>query len=69
MSARSWRRGRNGFGCRRTVAEKGNAPPFPDGAVTSKSVSAYTLNEDPQPQVLLTLGLSNLKPAPSKVSM
>src|SRR5579862_4212702 len=29
---------------------------------------AYTLNEDPQPQVLFTFGLSNLKPAPSRVS-
>ncbi len=28
----------------------------------------YTLNEDPQPQVLFTLGFSNLKPAPSSVS-
>jgi hypothetical protein len=29
----------------------------------------YTLNELPQPQVLLTLGLLNLKPEPSIVSM
>ncbi len=28
-----------------------------------------TVNELPQPQVLLTLGLLNLKPAPSRVSM
>jgi len=28
----------------------------------------YTLNYDPQPQVLFTLGFSNLKPAPSSVS-
>ena len=28
----------------------------------------YTLNDDPQPQVLFTLGFSNLKPAPSSVS-
>ena len=28
----------------------------------------YTLNEDPQPQVLFTFGFSNLKPAPSSVS-
>jgi hypothetical protein len=28
----------------------------------------YTLKELPQPQVLLTLGLLNLKPAPSSVS-
>jgi hypothetical protein len=30
--------------------------------------STYTLNDDPQPQVLFTLGFSNLKPAPSSVS-
>ena len=28
----------------------------------------YTLKDDPQPQVLFTFGLSNLKPAPSSVS-
>jgi len=28
----------------------------------------YTLKELPQPQVLFTLGFSNLKPAPSSVS-
>jgi hypothetical protein len=28
----------------------------------------YTLNEEPQPQVLFTFGFSNLKPAPSSVS-
>jgi hypothetical protein len=28
----------------------------------------YALNEEPQPQVDLTLGLSNLKPAASNVS-
>jgi len=28
----------------------------------------YTLKEEPQPQVLLTFGFSNLKPAPSRVS-
>jgi hypothetical protein len=32
------------------------------------SLPAYTLNEDPQPQVLFTFGFSNLKPAPSRVS-
>lgn len=31
--------------------------------------SVYTLKELPQPQVVLTLGLSNLKPAPSSDSM
>jgi hypothetical protein len=30
--------------------------------------SIYTLNDDPQPQVLFTFGFSNLKPAPSSVS-
>jgi hypothetical protein len=34
----------------------------------SIKVSGYTLNEDPQPQVLFTFGFSNLNPAPSKVS-
>src|ERR1043166_4746222 len=29
---------------------------------------SYTLNEDPQPQVLFTFGFSNLNPAPSSVS-
>ena len=28
----------------------------------------YAWNDDPQPQVLFTLGFSNLKPAPSRVS-
>ncbi len=32
-------------------------------------VRIYTLKELPQPQVDLTLGLLNLKPAPSMVSM
>src|SRR3954447_18052250 len=31
-------------------------------------LDSYTLNEDPQPQVLFTFGFSNLKPAPSSVS-
>ena len=31
-------------------------------------VERYTLKDDPQPQVLLTFGFSNLKPAPSRVS-
>src|SRR3974390_2828205 len=41
-------------------------PETRDSEVTRK---AYTLNELPQPQVLLTFGLLNLKPAPSSVSM
>ena len=32
-------------------------------------LNSYTLNELPQPQVLFTFGLLNLKPAPSIVSM
>jgi hypothetical protein len=32
------------------------------------TLPAYTLNEEPQPQVLFTFGFSNLKPAPSRVS-
>ena len=32
------------------------------------AVERYTLNELPQPQVLFTFGLLNLKPAPSSVS-
>ena len=31
--------------------------------------STYTLKDEPQPQVLFTFGLLNLKPAPSSVSM
>lgn len=31
-------------------------------------ILSYTLKDDPQPQVLLTLGFSNLKPAASSVS-
>jgi len=34
-----------------------------------ESRRCYTLNELPQPQVLLTFGLLNLKPAPSSVSI
>ena len=34
-----------------------------------ESRRSYTLNELPQPQVLLTFGLLNLKPAPSNVSI
>ena len=34
----------------------------------SRTTLIYTLKELPQPQVLLTLGLLNLKPAPSSVS-
>jgi len=39
---------------------------FPRGENLRSKI--YTLNEDPQPQVLFTLGFSNLKPAPSRVS-
>ena len=34
----------------------------------SEITKSYTLNDDPQPQVLFTFGFSNLKPAPSRVS-
>lgn len=37
-------------------------------AKNPSSKNGYTLNEEPQPQVLFTFGLSNLKPAPSRVS-
>ena len=38
-------------------------------ALLSKSILIFqTLNDEPQPQVLFTLGFSNLKPAPSSVS-
>jgi len=60
----------------------GGNPPGP--AITSRALGCqfwatnstwqgaariYTLKELPQPQVLLTLGLLNLKPAPSRLSM
>lgn len=32
------------------------------------ALCTYTLKDEPHPQVLFTLGLSNLKPAPSSVS-
>jgi len=38
------------------------------GGHGTESLRAYTLNELPQPQVVFTLGFSNLKPAPSRVS-
>ena len=37
--------------------------------IEKESRRSYTLNELPQPQVLLTFGLLNLKPAPSSVSI
>jgi hypothetical protein len=37
--------------------------------IENESRRSYTLNELPQPQVLLTFGLLNLKPAPSSVSI
>jgi hypothetical protein len=39
------------------------------GELLGRSDFAYTLKELPQPQVLLTFGLLNLKPEPSMVSM
>jgi hypothetical protein len=41
--------------------------PFPFRKTCYES-RAYTLKDDPQPQVLFTFGFSNLKPAPSRVS-
>ncbi len=35
---------------------------------TKGPTDIYTLNEEPQPQVLFTFGFSNLKPAPSRLS-
>ena len=37
--------------------------------IAEEARRSYTLNELPQPQVLFTFGLLNLKPAPSRVSM
>jgi len=45
-----------------------NERPRPQTGPSCSGNLAYTLNEEPQPQVLFTLGFSNLKPAPSKVS-
>ncbi len=42
-------------------------PAIAEGSV-GRSPESYALKDDPQPQVLLTLGLSNLKPAASSVS-
>lgn len=39
------------------------------GFCTFRFSTNYTLNEEPQPHVLFTFGLSNLNPAPSSVSM
>jgi hypothetical protein len=50
--------------------QRGNGPPpilYPTRSVIQTG-SAYTLNEDPQPQVDFTWGFSNLKPAASSVS-
>jgi hypothetical protein len=38
-------------------------------SIETPAESCYTLKELPQPQVLLTFGLLNLKPEPSIVSM
>ena len=40
----------------------------PKGASKQVHTDTYTLNEDPQPQVLFTAAFSNLKPAASRVS-
>jgi hypothetical protein len=43
--------------------------PVRSGQQAAGPTPLYTLNELPQPQVLLTLGLLNLKPEPSIVSI
>ena len=45
------------------------APSVEQGLSKPIAAAPYTLNDDPQPQVLFTFGFSNLKPAPSMVSM
>jgi hypothetical protein len=37
-------------------------------ATLTRYTRTYTLNDEPQPQVLFTFGFSNLNPAPSRVS-
>src|SRR5215469_12992104 len=52
------------------AADNKKRAPREQGALWSNKISGdQTVNELPQPQVLLTLGLLNLKPAPSSVSM
>src|SRR5208337_1858147 len=53
-----------------TLPQK-HKPLFPQGFAKTLSferVAFYALKDDPQPQVLFTFGLSNLNPAPSRVS-
>ena len=58
-----------------TPTKSGQAPARPyeerkaGASSRSPKVADQTLKEEPQPQVDLTLGLLNLKPAPSRVSM
>ena len=52
-----------------TPARAQKKSPAMRGFCTFKFSTNYTLNEEPQPQVLFTFGLSNLSPAPSRVSM
>jgi hypothetical protein len=52
----------------RDISRKQKAPPLNGEAFGFSVLLAYTLKDDPQPQVLFTLGFSNLKPAPSRVS-
>lgn len=46
----------------------GDAAPENSRRHNGSHSETYTLNELPQPQVFLTLGLENLKPEPSSVS-
>lgn len=50
------------------LSPKQKSPAWHWAFLTRNWNGAYTLNEDPQPQVFFTFGFSNLKPAPSRVS-
>jgi hypothetical protein len=56
-------------GGRKRKKAPGGQEPFQCAPPEADGLNLYTLNELPQPQVLLTLGLLNLNPAPSSVSM
>jgi len=52
----------------RYAARKTKPCPAGQGSQKSLTTVIYTLKDEPQPQVVFTLGFSNLKPAPSSVS-
>ena len=59
-----------GASLEKEILRRPNSPPAQNkGAAKRPASVAYTVKELPQPQVLLTLGLLNLNPAPSSVSM